>query len=38
MKKIKCLMKNPAIVDGRNIYDPEKMKTLGFKYTGIGRN
>ena len=38
MKKIKGLMKNPAIVDGRNIYDPEKMKKLGFTYTGIGRN
>jgi UDPglucose 6-dehydrogenase len=38
MAKIKSLMKKPAVVDGRNIYDPEKLKKLGFKYTGIGRN
>lgn len=36
--KIKKLMKNPAIIDGRNIYDPKKLKALGFKYLGIGRN
>ncbi|RLA14643.1 MAG: UDP-glucose 6-dehydrogenase [Gammaproteobacteria bacterium] len=26
-----------VIFDGRNIYDPEKMKGLGFSYYGIGR-
>jgi UDPglucose 6-dehydrogenase len=26
-----------VIFDGRNIYDPEKMQTLGFSYYGIGR-
>ena len=26
-----------VIFDGRNIYDPEKMKALGFSYYGIGR-
>lgn len=26
-----------AIFDGRNIYDPDKMKQLGFAYYGIGR-
>ncbi|MFH1594019.1 MAG: UDP-glucose/GDP-mannose dehydrogenase family protein [Candidatus Omnitrophota bacterium] len=35
--KIKELLKQPAIVDGRNIYDPAKMKKLGFSYEGIGR-
>ncbi len=38
LNKIKKLMKNPAIVDGRNIYDPKFVKKLGFKYIGIGRN
>lgn len=36
-KRIKRLMKQPLIVDGRNIYDPKKMKRLGFKYIGMGR-
>jgi UDPglucose 6-dehydrogenase len=31
-------MKKPAVVDGRNIYDPEKLRKLGFEYSGIGRN
>ena len=36
-KKIKRLMRQPIIIDGRNIYDPKEMKGLGFKYAGIGR-
>jgi UDPglucose 6-dehydrogenase len=31
------LMSSPAIFDGRNIYDPERMESLGFKYHSIGR-
>lgn len=27
----------PVIFDGRNLYDPEQMKSLGFTYYGIGR-
>jgi UDPglucose 6-dehydrogenase len=37
-KKIKKLMKKPYIIDGRNILDPEEMKKIGFKYSGVGRN
>ncbi len=29
LKKIKRLLKTPVIVDGRNIYDPERMKKMG---------
>ena len=36
-KKIKNIMRQPIIIDGRNIYDPKEMKRLGFKYTGMGR-
>jgi len=36
-KKIKKLMRQPVIVDGRNIYDPAEMRKLGFKYVGMGR-
>ncbi len=36
-KKIKKLMKNKIIIDGRNIYEPRRIKKLGFKYIGVGR-
>ena len=35
--KIKSLMKSPIIFDSRNIFEPEKMESLGFKYYGTGR-
>jgi len=37
LNKIKSLMKNSLIIDGRNIYNPNDMKSLGFKYISIGR-
>jgi len=35
--KIKKLLKRPLIIDGRNIYEPQSLKKLGFTYIGIGR-
>jgi UDPglucose 6-dehydrogenase len=35
--RIKTLMKNPLIIDGRNVFEPEKMKKLGFRYVSMGR-
>ncbi|MBN2142667.1 UDP-glucose/GDP-mannose dehydrogenase family protein [Candidatus Woesearchaeota archaeon] len=35
--RVKKLMKDTVIIDGRNVYDPEEMKKLGIKYQGIGR-
>jgi UDPglucose 6-dehydrogenase len=37
LDKIKEVMKTPIIFDGRNIYDPNNLKRLGFKYISIGR-
>jgi len=37
LKKIKANMKHPNIVDGRNIFDPNLMKELGFSYISVGR-
>ena len=30
-------MRQPLIFDGRNLFDPRKMKALGFEYYGVGR-
>jgi len=35
--RIKAGLKRPVIVDGRNLYDPAKMQTLGFTYRSLGR-
>ncbi len=35
--KIKKLLKYPAIFDGRNLYNPDYVRELGFEYFGIGR-
>ncbi len=37
LERIRDLMVNPVVVDGRNIYEPQKMKRLGFIYKSIGR-
>lgn len=37
MRAVKVLLKKPIIIDGRNIYDINHMKELGFTYMGIGR-
>ena len=37
-QRIKALLKNPVIFDGRNIYDPEDLRKLGFDYYSVGRN
>lgn len=34
---LKNLMKQRIIIDGRNQYDPEQMRSAGFDYYGIGR-
>jgi UDPglucose 6-dehydrogenase len=35
--RLRGLLRQPVVVDGRNIYDPETMLDLGFRYRGFGR-
>lgn len=37
LEKVKALLKSPVIFDGRNIYEPDLMKEMGYKYRGMGR-
>lgn len=37
LDKVKGLLKSPVIYDGRNIYEPSRMKEMGFTYRAIGR-
>jgi UDPglucose 6-dehydrogenase len=37
LSRIRESMKTPVIFDGRNIYDPNQMKQMGFRYRGLGR-
>ncbi len=36
-ERIRTLLKLPIVIDGRNLYDPSKMRSLGFTYRSIGR-
>ena len=36
-ERVKKLMAEPIVVDARNIYTPEEIASLGFRYAGVGR-
>ncbi|MGD2105172.1 MAG: UDP-glucose/GDP-mannose dehydrogenase family protein [Anaerolineae bacterium] len=37
LERVKARMRQPVLLDGRNIYDPDRMRQLGFTYRGVGR-
>jgi UDPglucose 6-dehydrogenase len=37
LDRLKTLMKAPTIIDLRNIYNPDDVRSLGFKYVSVGR-
>ena len=37
LRRLTKIMRNPLILDGRNLYDPAKLRAAGFAYCGVGR-
>lgn len=37
LKQLAGRMNNPVMIDGRNLFSPEKAREAGFEYAGIGR-
>ena len=37
LPRLRQSMRQPIMVDGRNIYNPAQMQRLGFQYRGMGR-
>jgi UDPglucose 6-dehydrogenase len=35
--RIRSLMREPVVIDGRNVFRPEKMREMGFEYYSVGR-
>ncbi len=36
LQRIKKVMKKPVLLDGRNVYDPKRLRKIGFSYLGVG--
>ncbi len=37
MARVRASMHGPVLVDGRNLYEPDELRTAGFTYAGVGR-
>jgi UDPglucose 6-dehydrogenase len=37
LEKVRALLRHPIVVDGRNIFEPARMRALGFAYKSVGR-
>lgn len=36
-ERMREMLRTPLVVDGRNVYNPARMRAMGFEYQGIGR-
>jgi UDPglucose 6-dehydrogenase len=36
-ERVRKLLRRPLLIDGRNLYEPDRMAAIGFEYHGIGR-
>jgi UDPglucose 6-dehydrogenase len=37
LERLRAVMRRPLVFDGRNLWEPERMRRLGFEYHSIGR-
>jgi UDPglucose 6-dehydrogenase len=37
LERLRAAMRRPVVFDGRNLWEPERMRRLGFEYHSIGR-
>ena len=37
LDRLRAQLKRPVIFDGRNLWEPERMRRLGFEYHSVGR-
>ena len=37
LERLRAVMRRPVLFDGRNLWEPERMRRLGFEYHSIGR-
>ena len=38
LERIRASLAHPVVFDGRNVFEPARMRALGFEYQGIGRS
>jgi len=38
LARLKAAMRQPVLIDGRNVWDAAKVRAAGFTYYGVGRN
>src|SRR2546428_691205 len=37
LERLRAVMRRPLVFDGRNLWEPERMRRLGFEYHSVGR-